>query len=184
MLPSEFPLSLPLTHVPVLGLPAIPEGWPQQLPGSLQPLGLSLPWSACPLEGLHSCGAAPNTASPWEKACSLEEIEQARLGHEKSAYILRQSFQVGLPWGRASWVLSSPASHSSPWGGAALLQNNCQHCQPPTRAPQPKNIRASSAQLSEICFHHGVDLPVLSSFASERLCQPCLTSEKAMLPQR
>ena len=98
-----------------------------------------------PLEGLLPHGAAPNTASPREKACSLEKLEQAWLGHEKSAYILRQSFQVGLPWGRASWVLSSSARCSSPRGVLHSRRRAAQDHQPPERAPQPKNTRASSA---------------------------------------
>uniref|UniRef100_A0A4X1U9I8 L1 transposable element RRM domain-containing protein n=1 Tax=Sus scrofa TaxID=9823 RepID=A0A4X1U9I8_PIG len=64
-----------------------------------------------------------------------------------------------------------------------------QHCQPPRRAPQPSNTRASSYQLRDICFHHSADLPVLSvlrksSFALERPCQSCPTPRKATLPQR
>ena len=110
---------------------------------------------------------------------------------KRSAYILRQSFRVRLTWGRASWVCSGPTSLFSPWGGGVL--HSCgtaaQHRQPPARAPQPKNTRASSAQSSENCSHRGVDLPVLSalrkpSFASKRPCYPQHHSRKATLPQR
>ena len=99
-LPSASPLPLPLMHTLDLGLPAIPEGWPQQLPEGYHRRGFPCP-GLLALACLPSGGATSlrsstkNTASPQKKACSLEKLKQAWPGHEKSAYILRQSFQVG-----------------------------------------------------------------------------------------
>ena len=53
--------------------------------GSLQPQGLSLPWPACPLEGLHPCRAVPNTPIPHEKACSPEKLQQVGGTMKRSA---------------------------------------------------------------------------------------------------
>ena len=94
-----------------------------------------------------------------------------------------------MPWGRAPWVLSGPDSHTHTQGVQHSYGTGAQDHQPPGRAPQPKSTRAISAQQHEICFHGGVDLPVLSvlrksSFASERPCQCCPPSGKATLPQR
>ena len=97
---------------------------------------------------------------------------------------------IQLPWERAPWVLSGPASFSHPQRG---VLHSCgtaaHHCQPPGRGPQPKNTRKSSARPCENCFHRSADLPVLSalrkfSFASERPCQPHPSPEKATLPQK
>ena len=110
VLPSVSPLSLPC--VPDLRLPAIREGWSHHLQeADHQPLqGLFLPWPPCPLKGLHLRGAAPSTASPLQKDRNTEKLEQAQPGCAKSASIPRRSCQFQLPWGRASWVLSGPAS--------------------------------------------------------------------------
>uniref|UniRef100_A0A286ZNM9 G-protein coupled receptors family 1 profile domain-containing protein n=1 Tax=Sus scrofa TaxID=9823 RepID=A0A286ZNM9_PIG len=79
-----------------------------------------------------------------------KKARTARPGREKSAYILRQSILVKLPGGRASWVLSGSAICSLPQGVPYSCRTAAQHRQPPARAPQPKNIRASSAQPSDL----------------------------------
>ena len=56
-----------------------PRGLASILHGSLPLQGLSLPWPACPLEGLHPRRAAPNTASP------LQEPLQPRKDRTSSA---------------------------------------------------------------------------------------------------
>ena len=136
LLPSASPLPSPSRMHETWGcLPSQREGWPQHLPEAYHHRSFPLPWPACPLEGLHPRGAAPSTASSQKKACSPEKLEQARPGHEKSASIIRQSFQVGLPWGRAFWVLSGPASCSSLWGGAAVPWNSCPALPAPCKSP-------------------------------------------------
>ena len=78
-----------------------------------QPLqGLSLPWPACPLEGLHPCGAAPSTASP------LEKLEQARPGHATSASIPRWSSQFSCPG-------EKPLGFSAAYIAASALRGCC-----------------------------------------------------------
>ena len=74
-----------------------PRGLASPFAGSQPPQGLSLPWPACPLEGLHPCGAAPSTAGPLEKDCSPEKLEQAQPGCAIPASILRQSCQSSCP---------------------------------------------------------------------------------------
>ena len=95
----------------------------------------------------------PSTASP------LQEVPQPRKARTSSAWPCniclhpKAVLPIQLPWGRAPWVLSGPASCSHPQGVQHSCGTAAQHCQPPGRAPQPKNTRASSAQPSEICFH-------------------------------
>ena len=110
---SSPPLTTPYAHTGP-GAACHPGGLASTIAESLMPQGLSLPWPACPLVGLP----------PWSrnkhcqhlgKGLSPEKLEQAWQGHEKICCILRKTSQVGLPWGRASWVHSGPASCSSPW---------------------------------------------------------------------
>ena len=89
-------------------------------------------------------------ASPLQEPPLPKKARTARPGREKSAYILRQSILVKLPGGRASWVLSGSAICSLPQGVPYSCRTAAQHRQPPARAPQPKNIRASSAQPSDL----------------------------------
>ena len=86
VLPSVSPPPAPATPYAHVGPGAACHlgGLASTIARSLPPQGLSLPWPACPLEGLHPRRAAPNTASPQKKACSPEKLEQAWLGHEKS----------------------------------------------------------------------------------------------------
>ena len=146
-----FPVHPPTPHHPYIhdgpGAACHLGGLASIIAGSLPPQGLSMPWHACLLEGLHPCGAAPNTASPWEKACSPEKLEQAWPGSEKVCLILGQSFQVGLPWGRASWIRSSPASCSIPCGVPHSYRTAPQDCQLLQETPHPRKARISLARL-------------------------------------
>ena len=109
VLPSAL-TPLPLTHMPDLGLPVIPEGWSQQLLEAYHckcftcPSRLALWRGYTPME---------QHKSPWKNACSLENIEQAQAGSEKSANILSSPSKSGCP-GEMSRVISGPASCSSP----------------------------------------------------------------------
>ena len=108
-----------------------PGGLASALAGS-QPLQeFSLTWPACPLEGLHPCGAAPSTNSPR----SREKLKQAQPSGAISASIPRQACQSSCPGEELLWVLSGPASCSHPWGVLHSCGTSAQHQQPPARAP-------------------------------------------------
>ena len=147
-----FPLP-PLMHTLDLGLPAIQEGWPQQLPEGYQCRG-------CPCPGLNSLWRdyTPTSSTKHSqhpgKGLQPRKLEQVLPGCEKICLILRQSFRVGLHWGKATWVCSSPSSQSSPWGGAKLLWNSC------TGTPAPCSRSCNAEELEEdwqghekICQH-------------------------------
>ena len=128
-------------HSELTGLPAIRKlCFPVHLP-SPYPAQMRWTWGCLPSQraGLNNCrkpttpgafpalaclpsgGATPPRSStkhhqPPGKGLHLEKLEQAQPGCEKSAYILRQSFRIVLPWGRVSWVCSCTASHSSSQG--------------------------------------------------------------------
>ena len=81
-------------------------------------------------------------ASLLEKACSPENLEQARPGCAKSASISGWSCQFWLTWGRAPWVLSGPANCSHPQGVGCCtpveqLPSTASSLQEP---PQPRNL--------------------------------------------
>ena len=153
MLPSAFPTTTHYVHARP-GAACHPGGLASAIARSLPPQGLSLPWPACPLEGLHPHGVAPNTASPQEKACSPEKLEQAWPGRENICLILGQSFCVGLPWGRASWVHSGPASHSSPWGVPHSHRIAAQHPQSTGgAAAAQKKLEQAWPGCVKICLH-------------------------------
>ena len=178
--PHAYPLDL--------RLPVTPEGWPHHL------------WEAdhhrhFPCPGLPTPGGATPTQSSTQHCQPPGKGPQPRKPGTSSVWPCNICLppEVVLPiqllWVRAPWVLSGLASFSCPLGVLHSCGTAAQHHQPPGSAPQPKNTRASSAQLCEICFHLGADLQVLSAlrnsfFASRRLCQPRPPSGKATLPQR
>ena len=155
MLPSASPLppATPYAHAGP-GAACHPGGLASTTAGSLPPQGLSLPWPACSLEGLHPHGAAPNTASPREKACSPEKLHKSWLGPENICLIMRKSFRVELPWGRAFWVRSGPASCSSQRGVLHSHRTAAQDHQAPAGAPvAQKKLEQAWLGHEKICLH-------------------------------
>ena len=139
VLPTASPLPLCHARVPDLRLPAILEGCPQHL------------WEADPaLACLTSGGTTLLRSSspdcqPSGKGPQPRKARTSWPSHAKSASILRWSCQSQLPWGRAHWVLSIPASSSHT---LAFLHSCCtasQYCQPPARAPITQRARKTLA---------------------------------------
>ena len=133
VLPTASPL--PLCHARVPDL----EGCPQHL------------WEADPaLACLTSGGTTLLRSSspdcqPSGKGPQPRKARTSWPSHAKSASILRWSCQSQLPWGRAHWVLSIPASSSHT---LAFLHSCCTaslYCQPPARAPITQRARKTLA---------------------------------------
>ena len=123
----------PLTHMLELGLPAIREGClnncQKPITAGAVPALACLPFGgATPLQSSIKHRQPPGKGLPRKARTSLA-------GHEKICLILGKSFRVGLPWGRASWFRSGPASCSIHWGVPHSRGTAAEDRQPPGGDP-------------------------------------------------
>ena len=157
--------------------PDIPEGCPHHLREADHHRGFPCPGLSAPWRGYTPIEQHLTPQAPWKRTAAQKT--RTSLAWPCNICLHPEAVRpIQLPWGRAHWVHSSRAScsHTRGWGVLHSCGTAAQHHQPPARAPQPKNTRASTAQPLENFFHLGADFPVLSalrksSFASERPCQ-------------
>ena len=115
VLPSASPLPLPHALAQDLRLPAIPEGWPHHLQEATT--AGAFPALAClPPGGATSTQSSTQHHQPPRKR---PQCRKARTSSAQPCDICLHPevvLPIQLPWGRAPWVLSGPASFSHPWG--------------------------------------------------------------------
>ena len=126
-----FPVHLPLPHAraPDLRLLAIPEGWPHHLQKADHHRGLPCPGLPSPPQSSTQHHQPPGKG-PQPRKARTSLACPCKICLHSEAFL-----PIQLPWGRAPWVLSGPASCSHPRGVLHSCGTAAQHCQPPARAP-------------------------------------------------
>ena len=115
--------------------------------------GLSWPWPACTLEGLHANGAEPNTTSSQEMTCSQENLEQTWSGDEKFCLHSWTVLPSQASLGKSLLISQQPSYLLQPSGVVSLLWSSCTGLPVPGRIPcSPEKLQQAWPGSEKICL--------------------------------